>query len=243
MDLREADVEPGTEWTGWHVLEKDLWAPAPEGDAGAAYVPLNADQRERYAAQLLADTEDLNDSVQADDFTLSAHQLGNGAKSLLDEVATGKVTGEEEIWSHTDLWDFPANVDGAQVAFDALRPAVEAADPGLVATLDRRFAEGDALLDAQRVGEGFRLCTELGQDEVRALSAAVDALGEPLSRLTAAVASRATGARPRRRPPRSHPATSSASRTGPRTSRPRSGRRSTSTCGLRRPTAARTPPG
>ena len=28
IDFREADVEPGTEWTGWHRIEKDLWQPA-----------------------------------------------------------------------------------------------------------------------------------------------------------------------------------------------------------------------
>ncbi|HZK59532.1 MAG TPA: EfeM/EfeO family lipoprotein [Cryobacterium sp.] len=25
LDLREADLEPGQEWTGWHAIEKDLW--------------------------------------------------------------------------------------------------------------------------------------------------------------------------------------------------------------------------
>ena len=25
LDLREADLEPGQKWTGWHRLEKDLW--------------------------------------------------------------------------------------------------------------------------------------------------------------------------------------------------------------------------
>ncbi|WP_149202232.1 iron uptake system protein EfeO [Actinotalea subterranea] len=187
MDLREADVEAGTEWTGWHVLEKDLWAPAPEANGGAAYTPLTAEERTRYATQLVTDTQDLYDRVHDAGFTLTADQIGNGAKSLLDEVATGKVTGEEEIWSHTDLWDFQANVDGAKVAFDGLREVVEAKDPELVDELDQRFGEVQALLDEQRAGDGFRLYTELSTQEVRALAAAVDALGEPLSRLTAAV--------------------------------------------------------
>ena len=62
------------------------------------------------------------------DFTVD--QIGNGAKGLLDEVATGKVTGEEEIWSHTDLYDFQANVDGARVAFEGLQPVLRAEGPG-----------------------------------------------------------------------------------------------------------------
>ena len=28
MDLREADLEQGQKWTGWHRIEKDLWPPS-----------------------------------------------------------------------------------------------------------------------------------------------------------------------------------------------------------------------
>ena len=31
MDLREADLEQGQKWTGWHLIEKDLW---PRGGRG-----------------------------------------------------------------------------------------------------------------------------------------------------------------------------------------------------------------
>ena len=46
----------------------------------------------------------------------------NGTTTLFAalEVATGKVTGEEEYWSRTDLWDFQANVDGARVVVDGV---------------------------------------------------------------------------------------------------------------------------
>ncbi|QTE28787.1 iron uptake system protein EfeO [Pengzhenrongella sicca] len=187
MDLREADVEAGAEWTGWHLLEKDLWAPVAADNGGAEYVPLTPEQRSTYAAQLVADTQELYDRVHSDEFTLTADQIGNGAKSLLDEVATGKVTGEEEAWSHTDLWDFQANVDGAKVGYAGLRDVVAAKDADLAATLDERFEQVQALLDAQRVGDGFALYTDLTEDEIKALAASVDALGEPLSRLTSAV--------------------------------------------------------
>ncbi|ROS76967.1 iron uptake system protein EfeO [Cellulomonas sp. PhB143] len=189
MDLREADLEEGQEWTGWHLLEKDLWQPEPDANGGKAYAPLTDAQRTRYADTLLEDTQDLyartHDAGFADQIDAAA--IGNGAKGLLDEVATGKVTGEEEIWSHTDLWDFQANVDGAKVAYDGLRDVVAAKDPDLAATLDERFASLQTLLDAQRDGDGFVLYDDLDQDQVRELSSAVDALGEPLSQLTAAV--------------------------------------------------------
>ena len=126
--------------------------------------------------------------VNAEDFTFEAFQISNGAKELLDEVASGKVTGEEEIWSHTDLWDFQANVDGAWVAFEVLRNVAEAEDPELVGTLVTRFDELNALLaEHGSIEEGFSSYDELTTAEVQALAAAVDAVGEPLSRLTTTI--------------------------------------------------------
>ncbi|WP_212721614.1 iron uptake system protein EfeO [Nocardioides dongxiaopingii] len=180
MDLREADLEPGQEWTGWHKLEKDLW-PA---DA-VKYRALTPQERATFADDLLANTETLDEKIQDLDYTID--QLANGSRGLLEEVAVGKVTGEEEFWSHTDLWDFQANVDGARVAFDGVQPIVEKNDPELAETLTTRFDELQTLLDAQREGDGFKLYTDLTPEEVKGLSNAVDALAEPLGRLTAAV--------------------------------------------------------
>lgn len=179
LDLREADLAEGEAWTGWHRIEKDLWPPA-EG-----YTPMTADERAAMAEMLVTDTAELVSRVQ--DLTFNADQLGNGAKELLDEVATGKVTGEEEIWSHTDLWDFQANVDGARIAFEVLEPALRTKDEALADLLTTRFAELQTLLDQYRSGDGFVLYTDLTADQVKELSDAVNALSEPLSELTAAV--------------------------------------------------------
>jgi iron uptake system component EfeO len=188
LDAREADLAEGAEWSGWHMIEKDLWQPAPEANGGATYTPLTPEQRRTAADRLVELTEELHTRVTAPDFTFAAFQVGNGAKELLDEVATGKVTGEEEIWSHTDLWDFQANLDGASVAFGVLRDAAQAADPELVTELDARFADLQALLAAQgSIETGFTPYDQLTPAEVTALAAAVDAVAEPLSRLTAAV--------------------------------------------------------
>ncbi len=139
MDAREADLEQGQRWTGWHRIEKDLWPPADQ-----PYTALTTSQRATYADQLMADTKTLHARIGKLTFTVD--QIGNGAKSLLDEVATGKVTGEEEIWSHTDLYDFSANIDGARVAFEGLRPVLAVKEPG-AREADRRTlhgARGDA---------------------------------------------------------------------------------------------------
>ncbi len=188
LDAREADLAEGDVWSGWHYLEKDLWPPAAADDGGAEYVALTDAQRAAAAADLVRLTEELVAKVNAEDFTFEAFQIGNGAKELLDEVSSGKVTGEEEIWSHTDLWDFQANVDGAWVAFEVLRDVAEAEDPALVETLVTRFEALNALLAAQgSIETGFTSYTDLTEAEVLALAAAVDAVSEPLSRLTATI--------------------------------------------------------
>ena len=70
---------------------------------------------------------------------LEPAQIANGAVELLGEVSKSKITGEEERYSHTDLVDFEANVDGAHAAFNALRPLVAESDPALADTIDQRF--------------------------------------------------------------------------------------------------------
>ncbi len=180
MDAREADLEPGQRWTGWHLIEKDLW-PARAED----YTALTDEERATYADDLLANTETLDKRIGNLEYTVD--QIANGSRGLLEEVATGKVTGEEEYWSRTDLWDFQANVDGARVGYEGVRPILEQKDPELAATLDARFEELQTLLDQQRTDDGFRYYDEMTPEEVKALSDAVNALSEPLSRLTAAV--------------------------------------------------------
>ncbi len=48
-----------------------------------------------------------------------------GAAGLIEEVAASKISGEEDRYSHTDLWDFQANIDGAQKIVDLLRRAAK----------------------------------------------------------------------------------------------------------------------
>jgi len=186
IDFREADVPEGTEWTGWHRIEKDLWQPTADENGGDTYVPLTDDERTRFSDLLEADTDDLNEAVHAADYTVSIDAISNGAIGLLDEVASGKITGEEEIWSHTDLWDFQANLEGARVAYEGVRDIVEPKDAELVAEIDEQFTSLETLLSGYgSLEDGFTYYDDLSTDEVRSLSDGVNALGEPLSRLTA----------------------------------------------------------
>jgi iron uptake system component EfeO len=176
IDGREDDErDPGVQFTGYHRLEKDLWETGLQADSAA------------MADQLMTDIRDLQSRVTT--VELTPVQLANGAKELLDEVATGKITGEEDRYSHTDLWDFKANVEGSQGAVAALRPVIDEKDPTLGPVLDERFAAVDALLEEYRVGDGYRLYTELTDDDKRRMAEAVDALGEPVSQVAGVVTS------------------------------------------------------
>ncbi len=180
LDLREADLEPGQRWTGWHKIEKDLWPPA------SGYTALTPAQRKVFADDLLANTKVLDTRVQT--LELTVDQIGNGSKGLLDEVATGKITGEEDIWSHTDLYDFQANVDGARVAYEDVKPLLDVKDAALSDDIAKRFEELQALLDRYRQGdEGFVFYDTVTEPQRKELSDAVNALSEPLSKITGAI--------------------------------------------------------
>jgi iron uptake system component EfeO len=174
IDFREADIEAGQQFTGFHRLEKDLWVSGLQADSS------------QIADKLLTDVKEL--VAKSKTLELTALDLANGAKGLLDEVATGKITGEEEAFSHTDLWDFQGNLDGSKAAIASLRPILQAGDPALVSTLDKEFANVQALLTKQTVGDGFKLYTELSQDQIKEFASAVDALSEPLSKVAEVVA-------------------------------------------------------
>jgi iron uptake system component EfeO len=137
------------------------------------------------ARKLVADVNKLQNLVKTVD--LQPAQIANGASELLDEVATSKVTGEEDRYSHTDLWDFHANVQGSLQAFTVLRPLAVRSDPVVVADIEERFRDVQETLDRHREGEGFVSYTTLTKQDVRALAQAVDALAEPLSQVGALV--------------------------------------------------------
>jgi iron uptake system component EfeO len=163
MDGREDDKrEPGEAFTGFHRLEKDLWADGLRPDSPA------------IGDRLVADVDDLQ--TRLPDVELTPLQLANGAKELLDEVAISKLGGEEERYSHTDLWDIAANVAGSRALVAALRPVISDKDPKLALLLDEQFGDMDRVLEGQRVGEGFRPYKELSQYDIKRMAITVDTL-------------------------------------------------------------------
>lgn len=204
IDYREVDaVAEGLDWTGFHRIEKDLWVPAPdalnadgETPAWQDWAPSTAPERAAFGDQLIADVGELDEYVHSDDFQAALDEQGvagisNGAIALLDEVATGKITGEEDWWSGTDLWDFAANVEGSKMAFSLARDfAATKGDEGeaLVAAIDAGYADLEAELAKHgSLAEGFVFYATLTEADKRALTDLINALAEPLSQLTATV--------------------------------------------------------
>jgi iron uptake system component EfeO len=172
IDARENDV-PASEFGGFHRIEKALWE---EGTA-AGMGPV--------AKQLLADVEELRQKVKTVD--LQAVQIANGANELLGEVSASKITGEEERYSHIDLVDFEANVEGAEAAFDSVEPLLSEADPKLAKEIEAKFEDVYVALEPYRRGKGFVSYTELSQADTRKLAQKIDALAEELSQVPAQI--------------------------------------------------------
>jgi len=178
VDVRADGLEDGQKWTGWHRLEKALWQDKKIGGT-----------EKTLAGQLITDLTDWQKRVGTADITPTS--MANGAKELLDEVATGKVTGEEERYSHTDLVDFKANVEGAEKSYELLKPVAKENDATLVTQLDKQFAALNTLLDKYRADPSsydFVSYDKVAEADRKKLSDAVNALAEPLSKLAAAVA-------------------------------------------------------
>lgn len=171
IDARINDIAKGDEWTGFHPLEKALWV---SGEITGRDVAT--------ARQLMADVEKLR--KLAAENTYDPVQLANGAVELLNEVSQSKITGEEERYSHTDLTDFKANIDGAHRAFVLLEPALRESDPDLAAEIEERFAAMYAALRPYRVeGDVYENYEKVSERERQKLSQAVDALALPLAQL------------------------------------------------------------
>jgi iron uptake system EfeUOB component EfeO/EfeM len=130
IDARAGDVRKA-QWTGFHPLEQSSGcsgAPGPE----------------KLRKKLLDDVLDLQRRVKT--IRLEPAQVANGAVELLGEVSKSKITGEEERYSHIDLVDFEANVQGAKAALHSVRELVAARRPALATEIDSRFADVEAAL-------------------------------------------------------------------------------------------------
>ena len=166
--LEENKTEDG--WRGFHRIEKIMW----ENNTTKG--------TEEYADQLVKDVKELKAKVATVEVTPDL--MVTGAVDLLNEVATQKITGEEEIFSHTDLYDFKANIEGAEEIFKIFKPLIEKKDSKLAKDLVEKFATINGLLDKYKTDDKhYKLYTDLTKENTKELSEAVTKLGEPLSQM------------------------------------------------------------
>jgi iron uptake system component EfeO len=121
------------EFTGWHRLEYLLFD-RNTTEGGAPF----ADKLDADIAGLVKELPNVE---------VKPINVANGAAELIEEVSQGKITGEEERYSKTDLWDFDANLQGSRDALETLNPALVKADPALLGKIDSGL---DGLFDTMR---------------------------------------------------------------------------------------------
>lgn len=170
IDAREGDV-PKKDWGGYHYIEKKLW------------IDGTTDGLTQYTADLNTNVQTLENLVK--DVELQPAGVANGAVELLNEVSRSKITGEEERYSRTDLVDFEANVQGAEAAYDAVKPILEQKNAKLVTELDAKFAAVYAALQPYQTGDTTYVAyTDLTKADTKKLSQVIDSLAEPLSKVS-----------------------------------------------------------
>ena len=159
-------------WLGFHRIERIMWQDnTTEGTTAYA-----------YADQLVNDIKELKAKIAT--VKVTPDIMLTGAVDLLNEVATQKITGEEEVFSHTDLYDFRANIEGAEKIFELFKPLIQKKDAKLVKTLETEFKNVNGLLDKHMIDEkNYKSYTDLSEADTKELAEAVTKLGEPLSQM------------------------------------------------------------
>ncbi|WP_300731338.1 iron uptake system protein EfeO [Pseudomonas sp.] len=173
IDSRVDDHEQGVkaeDFTGFHRLEYSLFAENTTEGLGPLADGLNKD------------VKDLQARVAG--LTFAPEKVVGGAAALMEEVAATKVTGEEDRYSHTDLYDFQGNVDGAKTIFDLLRGQIEKNDKAFAVKVDKNFATVNTILAKYKTPNGgFETYDKVNDNDRKALIGPVNTLAEDLSTL------------------------------------------------------------
>ncbi|EGK11150.1 iron uptake system protein EfeO [Kingella kingae] len=172
IDAREDDFKQGPkdpEFTGFHRLEYALWVEKSVADVGAI-----ADRLQDDVRKLKAEIDVLN---------FPPNKVVGGAAVLIEEVAGSKISGEEDRYSHTDLSDFQANMDGAQKIVDLFRPQIAEKNQALLDKVDANLKQVNEVLAKYRDGKSFQTYDKLSDTDRKALQAPINTLAEDLAQL------------------------------------------------------------
>jgi iron uptake system component EfeO len=175
IDSRVDDHEKGVEaedFTGFHRLEYILWADKTP----------DAAKTKELTAGLVKDVTDLQTRIAG--LTFPPEKVVGGAAALMEEVAATKVSGEEDRYSHTDLYDFQGNVDGAKKIVDLFRPQLEKTDKDFIAKVEKNFGTVDKILAKYKTKDGgYETYDKVKDADRKALIGPVNTLAEDLSTL------------------------------------------------------------
>lgn len=177
LDSRVDDFEKGPTdptFTGWHRLEYLM------------FDQNTLDGAAPFAAELVANIAVLVRSVHG--ITIDPGTMINGAAALIEEAATGKITGEEERYAGTSLLTLASNVDGAKEIIDLNADVLESVDSALYATIEKSFDAIDAGLAKYANGDGtYKQYDTLTEVDRAPLKAELATLSENLSHVAAAL--------------------------------------------------------
>lgn len=158
------------DFTGFHRIEYSLFAENTTHGLDALADGLNNN------------VKDLQTRVAG--LTFPPEKVVGGAAALLEEVAATKISGEEDRYSHTDLYDFQGNIDGAKKIVDLFRGQIEKQDTAFLAKVDKNFASVDTILAKYKTADGgFQTYDKVKENDRKALVGPVNTLAEDLSTL------------------------------------------------------------
>ncbi|KUM43328.1 multidrug DMT transporter permease [Pseudomonas sp. EpS/L25] len=168
-EKREQDPAFG----GFHRLEQGLFA----ANSTAGLEPV--------AARLQQDAVALRDALLGQ--SLPPEQLSGNAARLLHNLATTRISGEEERYSQLVLPGFAANLDGTRKIIDLLRPLLSKGHQDLQQRLDSQVQAFATALGDQR-----RPYASLSSEERNRIAAAAQALADTLDQVAPALGLAAT---------------------------------------------------
>ena len=172
IDAREDDFKDKTEdaaFTGFHRIEHALW------------VKKDVSGVKDIADKLMKDVESLQKEIDA--LSFPPNKVVGGAAVLIEEVAGSKISGEEDRYSHTDLSDFQANIEGAQKIVELFRPMIAEKNKALLEKVDANFKQVTDILAKYKTKDGFETYDKLSDEDRKTLQAPINALAEDLSQL------------------------------------------------------------
>lgn len=178
IDAREDDFKKGAEdpeFVGFHRLEKILF----EGNT--------TDGAQVYAEGLMKNVLELQSRLQEEQIPVV--KMVQGAADLMEEIAMTKITGEEDRYSRTDLWDFSGNLEGSMKIVALLKPLIQKADPALLTKLEAGFTDAEATLNKYRTtdGQGFQSYEAVTEQDKALMKSQIAALAEELATLRGAL--------------------------------------------------------